>query len=82
MKFIYLAYIFLSLLFPQHGDIENQDWTILQNEDIWIGVLNTNYPKCKTEGIVDASFAEITASSTSLSIVIKLILSTSITGDT
>lgn len=60
MKHLLISF-FITIIFAEIPSKDYNDWIVLQNNDIWIGYTETDYPWCKTKMIFNNSVDEILA---------------------
>jgi len=58
MKLLLIS-IFLSILLSDIPSKDHKEWKIIQDEKIWIGYTETDYPWCKTKSVFNNTIEEI-----------------------
>jgi len=59
IKQIITFYFLLNLLFGLPQDSNDDDWEVVQKKKFWIGYLESDFPWCRGETVVDATIDEV-----------------------
>ena len=59
IKQIITFYFLLNLLLGLPQDSNDDDWDVVQKKKFWIGYLESDFPWCRGETVVDATMDEV-----------------------